>query len=379
MCLLSVSLGALIWVYVVYPLVVGFFAWLRPVSSPSALTALPGVSVIIAAHNEEMVIGQKLDNTFAFDYPADRLEILVVSDGSTDATERILQEYSARGVRVIILDRRLGKTEAQNRAAAVGRHPILFFTDATTKHSPDVVRRIVQRFHDADVGCVSGRAVFREDASLTSAGLHLKQRYDMWVRGVQAKVDTLFGATGCVYAVRRDLYVPLRADLVSDFVEPLKILAAGYRTVYEPAAIGLVDRRPPDARLEFARRSRMVLQGFRGIIHVRELLDPRRHPFRAVALATQRPLKWLTPLYALGALAASIALAHYPVVRVFLVAQIVFYGAALASWVLERRGFSAPRPLAVCLYFCVVNLAALAGLRRLLRGDTAQTWETTGR
>src|SRR5439155_2641430 len=145
------------------------------------------------------------------------------------------------------------------------------------------------------------------------------QRNDMRVRGLRARAGTVFGATGCVYAVRRDLYLPLRPDLVSDFVEPLKILSAGHRTVYEPSALGLVERPPPDMSLEFARRSRMVLQGFRGVFHVRELFDPRRHPFRGIALATQRPLKWLTPLYAIGALAASIALSSHPVVRLFLV------------------------------------------------------------
>src|SRR5262249_5302270 len=156
---------------------------------------------------------RKLENTLLVDYPTDLLEILVVSDGSTDATQHILEEYAPRGIRTIIFDTRLGKTEAQNCAAGVARHPILFFTDATTMHAPDVLRHIVQRFNDPNVGCVSGRAVFKDDGSLTSTGLQLKQRYDMWVRGVQAKVDTLFGATGCVYAVRRDLYVPLRADL----------------------------------------------------------------------------------------------------------------------------------------------------------------------
>jgi hypothetical protein len=271
------------------------------------------------------------------------------------------------------------KPEPQNRAVAAAGHPILFFTDATTIHASDVLRRIVPHFNDTSVGCVSGRAVFRSDESLTSTGLQLKQRYDMWARRLQARAGTVFGAAGCVYAVRRDLYVPLRPDLVSDFVEPLRILAGGHRTVYEPSAVGLVDRRPPDPGLEFARRSRMVLQGFRGIFHVRELLDPRRHPFRALALATQRPLKWLTPMYALGALTASIALAGHPGVRVLLAVQILFYGAAFIAWLLERRGIPAPRPFAPCLYFCVISLAALAGLGRLLRGDTGQTWETAGR
>jgi hypothetical protein len=379
--LLWTSLGALIWVYVAYPMVVALVGALRrvPATQQAVATATPGVSVIVAVHNEEAVIRRKIENCLAFDYPRDRLEIIIVSDGSTDKTDAILAEHERRGLRILIPGSRLGKTEAQNRAVGLARHPILFFTDATTTHSPDVVRWIVSRFTDPQIGCVSGRAVFQDDRSLTSTGLRLKQRYDMIVRLLQTRVDTLFGATGCAYAVRRDLYVPLRADLVSDFVEPLKILVGGHRTVYEPSAIGVVDRRPPDPRLEFARRSRIVLQGFRGIFHVRELLDPRRHPFRAIALATQRPLKWLTPLYALGVLAASIALARHPVVRVLLAAQMAFYGAAIVGWLLERRGLRTPRFFAISLYFCIVSLAALAGIGRLLRGDTGQIWETTAR
>jgi hypothetical protein len=378
-CLLFGSLGAFVWVYLLYPALVGLVVSLRPAAPAAADRPLPGVSVIVAVHNEEAVIRRKLENALDFDYPSDRLEILVVSDGSTDGTDAILAEYATRGVRVIIPGARLGKTAAQNRAVAAARHPILFFTDATTTHAPDVLRRLMPRFNAPDVGCVSGRAVFRSDRSLTSTGLGLKQRYDMWVRSLQARADTLFGATGCVYAVRRDLYVPLRPDLVSDLVEPLKILALGHRTVHEPSAVGLVDRRAPDPKLEFTRRSRMVLQGFRGIFHVRELLDPRHHPFRAIALATQRPLKWLTPLYALGVLAASIALASHPAVRVLLAAQIIFYVAALVAWLLERRGIRTPWPFAVSLYFCVISLAALAGMGRLLCGDIGQTWETAGR
>jgi glycosyltransferase involved in cell wall biosynthesis len=380
--LLYLSIAALVWVYVAYPMLAGLIAVLRPVRPRRLVGAAepnPGVSVIVAVHNEEAAIRRKVENCLAFDYPRDRLEILIVSDGSTDGTDAILAESEALGIRAIIPGTRLGKTEAQNRAVRLAREPILFFTDATTIHPADVLRRIVSRFSDPDVGCVSGRAVFRDDQSLTSTGLRLKQRYDMMVRLLQGRADTLFGATGCVYAVRRDLYVPLRADLVSDFVEPLTILAGGHRTVYEPAAVGLVDRRPPDPRLEFARRSRIVLQGFRGIFHVRQLLNPRHHPFRAIALATQRPLKWLTPLYALGVFVASLVLAGHPFVRVLLAAQIAFYCAALVGWILERRGIRRPRAFALSLYFCIISLAALAGIGRLLRADTGQTWETTGR
>jgi len=304
----------------------------------------------------------------------------VVDDGSTDGTAEILRSLEPRGINAVFLPQRSGKTEAQNRAVALAHQPILFFTDATTTHSTDVLRVIVRRFSDPDVGCVSGRAVFRDDGSLTAAGLQIKQRYDVAVRGLQARVRTLFGAVGCVYAVRRDLYVPLRPDLVSDFVEPLKLLIAGYRTVLEPDAIGLVDRPPPDARREFSRRSRIVLQGFRGILHVRELLSPRHGFIQAVSLASQRPLRWLTPLYAIGALVASGALAvSHPLARLLLGLQLTFYGIAVGTWLLERRGRRVPRMLALPLYFSLSCLAALAGLMRFMRGETGMTWETTGR
>jgi cellulose synthase/poly-beta-1,6-N-acetylglucosamine synthase-like glycosyltransferase len=368
------SLLALLWVYVLHPILLWLSAPPRqaPVPPPADL---PGVSLILAVHNEAAVIRRKLDNCMALEHPAKRLEIIVISDGSTDGTDAILSEYAERGVRILIPGERLGKTEAQNRGVAVARHPILFFTDATTVHPPDVLRLLVPRFSDPGVGCVSGRSVFHDDRSLTSTGLQMKQWYDRVVRTQQARSWTLFGATGCVYAVRRDLYVPLRPDLVSDFVEPLKLLAAGYRTVYEPAAIGMVDRRAPDPRQEFSRRSRIVLQGFRAVFHMRELLSPRRGVLQAISLATQRPLKWLTPFYALGALSGSLFLRDVPVVGLLLILQLVFYGVGLVSWGLERLGVRVPRSLALPLYFSITSLAALAGMARLLRGETGQSWK----
>ena len=143
--------------------------------------------------------------------------------------------------------------------------------------------------------------------------------------------------------------------------------------------MGLVDRKPPDPPHEFSRRSRIVLQGLRGIIHMRELLSPRRGVLQAICLATERPLKWITPLYALGALSSSLALAAVPLVRGFLIAQLLFYGTALATWILERREVRVPRFFALPLYFSVVCLGALAGMIKLLRGETGQTWRSAPR
>lgn len=368
------SLGAFAWVYCLHPACLWVFAPRRR-ARVTAASELPGVSIILPVHNEEAVLRRKIEDCRSLDYPRDRMETIVISDGSTDGTVEILRSLESPDVRVIIAPDRIGKTEAQNRAVAAARHDILFFTDATTIHPPNVLRALVARFAEMGVGCVSGRAVFRDDASLTSSGLAIKQRYDRVVRVLLTRSRTMFGATGCVYAVCRDLYVPLRPDLVSDFVEPLELLARGYRTVFEPAAIGFVERRSPTPREEFARRSRMVLQGFRAIAHMRGLLDPRRGVFQAISLLTQRPLKWLTPLYALGVLISSIVLSGATFPRALLTAQIVFYGSAALAWILERQGVRVPRLFALPLYFSIICLAALAGIASLARGETGRTWE----
>jgi cellulose synthase/poly-beta-1,6-N-acetylglucosamine synthase-like glycosyltransferase len=377
-CVLWASLLVTVWVYVIYPAGLWIMASCTHSAAPQ-LTDLPSVSIILAVYNEERVLRSKLENCMSLDYPAHKLEIIVTSDGSTDGTDAILREFEPQGVRIVISGSRVGKTEAQNQAVALARHEILFFTDATAIHPIDVLRKIVMQFWDPTVGCVSGRAIFRDDRSMVSTGLQMKQKYDRMMRSLQAEVGTLYGATGCVYAVRRALYLPLRADLVSDFVEPLKLLAAGYRTSYEPAAFGLIERKAPNLRLEFSRRSRMIHQGFLGVIHMRELLNPGRNIVQSISLLTQRPLKWLTPLYALSALAASVALADVPVVRALLLLQISFYGIALLAWILELLGRRPPRFFAIPLYFSVMGISVIAGLTKLLRGEKCKTWETVGR
>ena len=155
------SVAALLWVYFLYPTLLWVLAPHHEPSAPEDRD-LPGVSLILAVHNEEKSLRQKMANCLAIEYPTDRLDIIVVDDGSTDGTAEILRSLEPRGINAVFLPQRSGKTEAQNRAVALAHQPILFFTDATTTHSTDVLRVIVRRFSDPDVGCVSGRAVFRE-------------------------------------------------------------------------------------------------------------------------------------------------------------------------------------------------------------------------
>lgn len=368
-------LALLAWAHLLFPAALRLVAPLvrRPVARAEHL---PGVTLVIAAANEEKHIRAKIDDCLRLDYPADRLEILVVSDASTDRTDDILASVGDRRVRTHRLPVRGGKAAAQNAAAALARHEVLFFTDATTLHPPDTLRVLLRSLADPSVGCVTGRPLFRRDAGAVSRGQETRFAFEMGMRGALGEVYSLLGAQDCVYAVPRERYRPVRPDLDSGFVGPLLVLEEGHRTVYEPDALAYVDRPPPGLRSEFARRSRIVLRGLRGLIHLRRLLNPLRHPFLATALVSTRLLRWLTPVFLVLLLAANLVLLDRGLYRVTLALQAFFYAAAAGGAVLAARGKSGGPLLALPFYFCLLAASAAAGLARLVRGETGQTWTT---
>jgi cellulose synthase/poly-beta-1,6-N-acetylglucosamine synthase-like glycosyltransferase len=369
------SAGVLLYVYLGFPLLVRLVSRLR--RRPIAKADIePTVSIILCAYNEERHIARKLRNCLELAYPEGRLEIIVVSDGSTDRTNAILSEIKDARVRVRGLPERSGKTACQNLAVGLARHEVLFFTDATTMHPPEALRLLVRSLHDPSVGCVTGKPVFRRDEGATSRGLTVREWYEMGLRGALGQADSLLGAQDCIYAVRRDLYTPIRPDLDSGFVGPLQILVKGYRTVYEPEALAFVDRAAPRVKDEFIRRSRIALRGMRGLIYMRGLMNPLRHGFAALSLISTRLLRWLSPVFLAGLLVSNLFLLDDPIYLAAFGAQVAFYAAAATGYLLERRGVRLAPVLYVPLYFCVLACSATAGLTMLLRGRTGQMWET---
>ena len=348
--------------------------WLRRRVAKRAIE--PTVSVVISASNEERHIAAKVEDCLRFDYPAERLEILVVSDGSTDRTNAILAGFRDPRLRVHLLPGRLGKANAQNLGARLASHEVLFFTDATTTHPPDVLRRLLPNLADPGVGCASGRPVFRTDEGGVSRGAETRFAFEMQSRDALGSIYSLLGAQDCVYAVPRALYRPVRPDLDGGFVGPLLILEAGHRTVYEPEALAFVDRPAPDIGSEFSRRSRIVLRGMRGLVALRRLMNPFTHPALASALVFTRLLRWLTPVFLFLLLASNLALLDRSFYRLTLAAQGLFYAIALLGLAVRRVPGPLARPLALPFYFCLLSGAAAAGLFRLLRGETGQTWQT---
>lgn len=367
--------------YVGYPLLV--LAAARARRSDTKLphpAELSSVSVIIAVHNEAALLEEKLRNTVALDYPAGQLEIIVAADGPPAIVLEVAAAWKSRGVQTCVTAPRRGKTAAQNAAAARATGEVLVFSDVSAEFAPEALRQLVRPFALSAVGCTTGtvayRAPERTRETTIHAGSRLRLRSELALRANQSRAGVLFGATGCIYAVRADLFAPVREDLVNDFTLPLKLLERGYRTLYVPGAVATI-RRITDVRCEFARRSRIVLQCLRALWEVRGLANPVRHSALIALTFWHRLLRWLAPLFLIALLASSIALSGHTMYRTLLIAQLTFLTLAVIGTLLPRGarfGWVVSAPA----YFLWVNLAALAGLCRLLTGKTGAIWEPTG-
>ncbi len=369
-------LGVLVYVYVGYPLVCWVLGRLWPRPWREDTTWLPRVSVLIAAHDEVDCIGATVRNKLEQDYPPDRLEVIVVSDGSTDGTDEAVAELAAAHpdrVRLLRQERRAGKTAALNRAREVARGEVLVFADANSLYGTDAVRHLVAALADPDVGYVTGRMLYRaEDGSLTGEGCSAYMAYENRLRDLESRFGSVVGVDGGIDAIRAKLYVPMRADLQPDFVLPMAVVAAGRRVVYTPDA-RLYEDALDRADNEFRMRVRVILRAWHALWHMRRLLWPGTSGLYAWQLWSHKVLRYLAPLALLGMLGAGAAAAPAGGVWAGLLAgQAVFYAAAalaLAWPVLGRN-----RLLMIPSYFTLINAAALVALLQFLAGRQQVTW-----
>jgi cellulose synthase/poly-beta-1,6-N-acetylglucosamine synthase-like glycosyltransferase len=336
----------------------------------------PSVSVIICAHNEDKHIRQKLVNCLELDYPNDQVEIIVVSDGSTDNTDKLLVEFNNPLVKTFRVPNQQGKTACQNMAFSVAKNEILFFTDATVVHPPNALKLLVHRLNDSSVGCVTGKPVFNRDQGPASLGQTKREKYELYLRSKLGETTSLFGAQDCIYVIPRKLYTPIDADLDSGFVAPLKLLERGYRTVYEPDALAFVDRPPPSIKDEFIRRSRIALRGMRGLLHMRQLMNPFKYGFVAISLISTRFLRWVSPVFLIVLFLSNLFLLETTFYLSTFAVQVGFYFTAFIAYVFAQKGLKLGLPFYVPLYFCLMVCSATVGLKRLLSGESGQMWRT---
>jgi glycosyltransferase involved in cell wall biosynthesis len=370
-----VSCALAVYVYAGYPLLLALLVRMcgRPIATGNST---PSVSMIVSAYNEARVIGQKIENALAMDYPAELFELIVVSDCSDDQTDDIVRSFEARGVRLLRMTGRAGKSAGLNAAVPMCRGDIIVFSDANAIYDKAALRMIVRNFCDPAVGAVTGEtryAAAGHDSATRNESLYW--RYEQWIKRLESRAGSLVGGDGALYAIRRTLYNPLRPDDLSDFVNPLQIVGAGHRNVYESAAFSIEDGAGSFAR-EYRRKVRIVNRAWRAMMRNAKVLNPFRFGLFAWECLSHKVLRWLMPVWLAAALLLNIALiGQGPLYAVTLAGQLAFYLFAIAGAWLARRGRNGGLAL-VPYYFCMVNFASAHGIFDYLRGETYTTWST---
>ena len=369
-----VALFLVVYTYLIYPVLLWLLGAGRKMPEYAPLSEWPTASLIIAAHNEEAVLRAKLENALATDYPAERLDIIVVSDASTDGTDRIAAEFAERGVRLHRQEARGGKTEAQNAGVRLARGQFLAFSDANSMYAPSALKRLLAPFADERIGCVCGELQYANpDDQGAGKGEGLYWRYEQFLKRRESLLSSALGANGAIYALRRELFAELRGDIISDFVAPLHAWRRGFRIAYEPTAVA-TEYSSVRFGDEFHRRRRIVSRSLYGLWTEVGVLNPFAHFFFALQMFSHKLLRWLVPVWLLVVLAVNVPLAASEYYGLLLALQVAFYGlAALGLLLPERLGrywlFYVPA------YFTATNLGTLLGLLSFLTGRRHRVWQ----
>ena len=367
------SLAAVVYPYAIYPLLLAALNRMarRRLPEPDP-NHRPRVTIICPVHNEERRIADKIRNLLELDYPLEQVQILVIGDACTDQTlELALLEGQGR-VEVIALAERRGKAAALNAGLFRADGDILMFTDAGIVLERGALAALAGHFANPAIGCVSG-----EDAIDGAGGEGLYGRMELWLRREEAKLHSIAGASGCLYAMRRSLCVPFRPAMAPDFLSVLDTVRAGSRAISEPNARGTMTA-TASTRAEFSRKARTFLRGITALFGTAAPLNPFRHPAFSFILFSHKLMRWLAPIALVGCLVGALLLRAEALYAGLLYAQLALYGLAIIGLALPG---AAARSLVVriCAFFVLVNLAAAKALGMWLIGIRQEVWEPTRR
>ena len=337
--------------------------------------AMPQVSIIVAAHNEAGGIAAKIQNCLSLDYPPDKFEIIVASDGSQDGTPGVVRAFSDRGVKLVEIPERRGKQFAQLQGRDLSRGEILVFTDAGVELDPDALQKIVANFADPQVGCVSS-----EDQIVKRPGWKGEQSYvsfEMWMRRLESRIGSLVTASGSFFAARREVCDPWHIDKTSDFFVVLNTVAAGMRAVVDPASIGRYGLSPSD-RSELQRKVRTIVNGLDVFFMYAGLLNLFRYGLFSWQLVSHKLCRWLVPAAMLVLLISNFFLWKAgPFYQLCLIAQLGVYAAGLLALTADR--FARMKAVKLAGYFLLGNTATLMAWFYFLSGEKFVSWQPTRR
>ncbi len=364
-------LAAVVYVFAGYPLMVFILASIRR-KDVRKREYYPSVSVVIAAYNEEACIERTIMNKLGLDYPTEKLEIVVVSDGSTDGTDDIVRRYAGERVLFLVQEKRSGKTAAINRAVAQAKGDIIIFSDANSLYAPDAVRKLVRNFYDESVGYVTGRLMYMNaggEAMGKACSAYMRYEHFLWMN--ETRIGSIVGADGGIDAVRKSLFRPMRPDQLPDFVLPLLVVRQGRRVVYEPEAV-LMEPALESGRDEYSMRVRVSLRALWAILDMKHLLIFRKTGLFAWQLWSHKVLRYLGPVFLMETyIGNALLLSHGLAYRMFFLFQTACY-LAVALLVLFRRKSSGL--FYMIHYFVLLNAAAFHAFLQFLRGRKKVLW-----
>jgi biofilm PGA synthesis N-glycosyltransferase PgaC len=369
---LAISIGLVAFTFAGYPALMAFLSRVRPRPVQTRDGYEPSVSMIVAAYNEEDVIVWRLANIADLDYPAERLEVIVVADGSTDATAELAR--SMPGTKVLHHPGRGGKRAAIERGVAAADGEILLLTDANNRFSPETVREIVAPFADPTVGVVTGRkAIDNESGRPLDRAEGLYWRYESLIKTWESAVGSTTGVAGEILAFRREAFRFVKPGTMNeDFVQAMLAALDGWRVVYAPRAISL-ERASATMTDEAIRRSRLTTGRWQAL----RMLMPsllRRRPLLALQVISHKGLRPIVPFALIIALVSNVVLAvDHQWAGGLLLLQVTFYDAALLGWFAETVGRRS-KLFYVPYYFCRMHLAALAGFRDFASRRQEAVW-----
>ncbi len=368
--------------YLGFPLFISVLAWLRPKEVKTAAEILPSMTLIVAAYNEAKVITEKCQNSLKLDYPPEKLEIIVVSDGSTDETPELVASFTPSGIVSLHAPERRGKTAALNRAAAAATGEILLFSDANSFYRSDVPKKLAAWFSNPKMGGVTGRkAILKEEERESAQGDSLFWDLESRIKTAESRLGSIPTGDGEIFAIRRSLYSPIEEDIINDDTAiTLNIVRRGYRVGYESNALS---EETASLTLEddFRVKARMVSGGFQILSRYRDMLVPPRS-FFAIQFLLHKTLRHLMPLLLMGILITNIGVAARGAnlfFSYFLCLQLAFYFVAYLGYQLRKRGVSV-KFLYLPVYYCYMNLAAVRGFYYFLKQtDGVSIWKKAER
>ncbi|BAZ41640.1 family 2 glycosyl transferase [Calothrix sp. NIES-4101] len=375
-----ISAFLILYCYFGYPVLIYLLARFFP-KKIDKLPIEPTISIIISAYNEEDCIADKIQNLLSLDYPSSKMEIIIGSDGSTDRTNEIVQKFSVPILAFYDYSQRRGKMATINDLVKQAKHEIIVFTDARQSFDKNAIRQLVANFHDPYTGCVSGELHFKPLTVVggTGKGISLYWKYEKFLRACESKFQSMLGATGAIYAIRRHLFTPIPQNVIlDDMFVPLKIIQKGYRAVFDADAKAY-DTVADNPQEEYRRKVRTLYGNYQIFWLLSKLFNPFSSRI-ALQLFSHKLLRVIAPFLLIAMLIINLYLVNISLLySITIVSQVIFYTLAMVGMITKQTKYGFLKIVSKLCYvpyvFCLLNFSALVGFLRFIKSEQNVTWE----